>query len=70
MTLQVRQLETENIKMKRKKTLLEEYNNTDITKMKTSYEAEKQDLMTAIDELTQKYTDMKLTAEGLIQVLF
>ena len=67
LTLQVRQLETKNMKMKRKKTLLEEYNNTDITKLRTSYEAEKQDLMTAIDELTQKYTDMKLTAEGLVQ---
>ena len=55
------------MKMKRKKILLEEYNNTDITKLKTSYEAEKEDLMTAITELTQKYTDMKLTAEGLIQ---
>ena len=32
LNLQVRQLETENMKMKRKKILLEEYNNTDITK--------------------------------------
>ena len=41
--LQVRQLETENIKMKRKKILLEEYNNSDITK--GSFKNKKEDVV-------------------------
>ena len=41
--LQVRQLETENIKMKRKKILLEEYNNSDITK--GSFKNKKEDMV-------------------------
>ena len=44
--LQVRQLETENIKMKRKKILLEEYNNSDITK--GSFKNKKEDMVFGI----------------------
>ena len=49
----MRHLQTENLKMRRKKTLLEEYKTSDISKLKTSYENEKEDLKTAVDELTK-----------------
>ena len=53
-SLQVRQLQTENVKMRRKKSLLEEYKKSDISKLKVSYEKSKEDLKTAIEDWTKE----------------
>lgn len=46
--------------MRRKKMLLEEYQTSDISKLKTSYDKEKEDLKSALDDLTKVSKDISI----------
>jgi len=63
----VRELQTENAKMTRRKTVLEDHQEKEIENVKKNYEDEKGHLKDALEELSKKYKDLKLTANGLVK---
>ena len=63
----VRTLQSENIKMTRKRIVMEDHQTVEIKHLKESYESEKKNIRDAIEEMTNKYKDLRLTANGLIK---
>ena len=63
----VRMLESENVKMTRRRKVIEEHHREEVEKITTGYGKEAQHYKDAIDELTQKYQDLKMTADGLVK---
>ena len=53
--------------MEKRKIVLEDHQEKEIQNIKKNYEGEKQHLKDTLEELSKKYKDLKLTADGLVK---
>ena len=60
-------LESENLKMTRKRNVIEENHRIELEKVKKGYDNEKEYYKNAVKELRSKYKDLNSTADGLIR---
>ena len=59
-------LESDNLKMTRRRNVIEENHQIELEKFKNSYDNEKKYYEKAVEELRSKYKDLKSTADGLV----
>ena len=59
-------LESDNLKMTRRRNVIEENHQIELEKVKNSYDNEKKYYEKAVEELRSKYKDLKSTADGLV----
>ncbi len=59
-------LESDNLKMTRRRNVMEENHQIELEKVKNGYENEKKYYEKAVEELRSKYKDLKSTADGLV----
>ena len=59
-------LESDNLKMTRRRNVIEENHQIELEKVKNSYDNEKKYYEKAVEELRGKYKDLKSTADGLV----